>query len=130
MPPVARVRRRLPDPARSLVESSFLDMLHRYDPFLMTSMASGLALEDLPAVPRLWRPRDQPGRAHSDPEFLDQLGVAESAGLVGIGTARARGCTILLGAPGAGKTTELLRFLDARRLDRGPRLVTLPGVRG
>jgi hypothetical protein len=75
----------------------------------------------------LWRPYDHGGRVHSDPAFLDQLGLAESAGLVGIGTACARGCTILLGAPGAGKTTELQRFLDDRRLDTTVQVIELRG---
>jgi hypothetical protein len=68
-------------------------------------------LADLPPVRRLWRPRDDAHPIDTAVWLAESELVAAAAGLVDVQRACSHACTILLGEPGIGKSTELLGFV-------------------
>jgi hypothetical protein len=68
-------------------------------------------LADLPRVRRLWRPRDDAHPVDTSVWLAESELVAAAAGLVDVQRACSHACTILLGEPGIGKSTELLGFV-------------------
>jgi hypothetical protein len=95
-------------------------------------MSSGDAralLADLPPVRRLWRPRDDAHAIGTAVWLAESELVAAAAGLVDVQKACSHACTVLLGEPGIGKSTELLGLVR-QHSERGGivQLVELRGV--
>jgi hypothetical protein len=85
-------------------------------------------LADLPPVRRLWRPRDDAHPVDAAVWLAESELVAAAAGLVDVQRACSHACTVLLGEPGIGKSTELLGFVK-QHSERGgiAQLVELRG---